>query len=202
MTNRITNAWICSVNNREIKPIFGDIYLSEGKIARIEKKNFDKYIRGSYRETQNSYDAQGKVITLPNINFHEHIYSRLAKGLPIKGKTNSFENILKNIWWKLDYNLDKEMVKASAEMTSLESIKNGVTYLFDHHSSPSFINNSLRTIADILNNKSIRSVLAFETTDRNSKDAAFKSLAENEEAFLELTNSETKYLFGLHASFF
>jgi len=200
-TKKILNAWICSLNNNQIKPVFGDIFIDNGRISKIKKKSFDKFLRGNYRKTKDSYDAKGKVVTIPNINFHEHIYSRLAKGLPIKGKTNNFENILKNIWWKLDVNLDLKMVEASAQLTAIESIKNGVTYLFDHHSSQSNISRSLKTISDVLQHSNLRSVLAFETTDRNDKNTKDQSLTENENAFLELTNSETKFLFGLHASF-
>lgn len=201
MVKDILNAWICQIADGKIKPVFGDIIVSRGKIVKIEEKSFDNYLQGRYSKTKSSYDAKGKVITLPNVNFHEHIYSRLAKGLPIKEKTNNFENILKNIWWRLDNNLDKKMVAASTELAAIESIKNGVTYIFDHHSSPSSINNSLNTIAKILQGRGLRSVLAFEVSDRNGQTVSTNSLKENEDAFYELTNSETKFLYGLHASF-
>lgn len=200
-TMKIKNAWICGVRDEEVIPVFGNIYISDGKIEKIERKSFKKYIRGNNKKTKNSYDAKGKVVTLPNVNFHEHIYSRLAKGLPIKGKTNNFKNILKNIWWKLDLSLDHEMIKTSAEMAALESLQNGVTYIFDHHSSPNHITKSLKSIANVLIKRGIRSVLAFETSDRNRKKNSLESMEENENSILEFETPDTKYLYGLHASF-
>ncbi len=95
-------------------------------------------------------NAGGRVVTIPMINFHDHFYSRLAKGLPLKGSMENFEEILQNLWWKLDLALDEEMIRASAQMAALESIRNGVTYIFDHHSSPKSANGSLEIIADVL----------------------------------------------------
>ncbi len=198
---KIINAWICPVKNNLIHPVFGDLIFTNGIIKEIKRKSFDKYLKGGYKKVKDDFDAKGRIVTLPNINFHEHIYSRLAKGLPIKGKTNNFENILKNVWWRLDNNLDKQMIEASAELTAIESIKNGVTYIFDHHSSPGKIKNSLEAIAEVLKRNKLRSVLAFEISDRNGKQAALESLEENEKAFLKLSDFDTKFLYGLHASF-
>jgi hypothetical protein len=42
------------------------------------------------------------------------------------------------------------MIEASVKMSVVESIKNGVTYIFDHHSSPISANGSLAKIAETL----------------------------------------------------
>jgi cytosine/adenosine deaminase-related metal-dependent hydrolase len=74
---------------------------------------------------------------------------------------STFQNILKNLWWKLDLDLDIDMIKASSQMAVMESIRNGVTYIFDHHASPGNTEGSLATIADVLENSGLRGVLCF-----------------------------------------
>lgn len=200
MINKITNTWICSVKKNSISPVFVDLILSDGKIKEINKKNWNDYLNSKTKVEKNSYDAIGKVITIPNVNFHEHIYSRLSKGLPITGPTNNFINILKNLWWKLDYALDHEMTKASAEMAAMESIKNGVTCIFDHHASPRNTIGSLDVIGDVLRKRKLNGVLAFETSDRNGELLKTESIIENSSR-IDQDDPEIKYLFGLHASF-
>ena len=167
---KITNAWICSITNDNIEPVFGDINISDGTISNIEERPFDsKKLFGDSVEDKNTINAGGRVVTIPNINFHDHFYSRLAKGLPIKGKMEYFHDILKNLWWKLDRVLDEKMIRASAQMAVLESVRQGVTYFFDHHSSPDSAKGSLNIISDVLNEIGLRGVLCFEVTDRNGK---------------------------------
>jgi cytosine/adenosine deaminase-related metal-dependent hydrolase len=196
---RIVNAWICQINNGSINPVFGDLLINDGRIKEIIPVDL-KEVQET-KAGKDDIDARGRVITVPNINFHDHFYSRLAKGLTIKGETNNFHNILKNLWWKLDLILDNEMIKASAQMAGLESIRNGTTYIFDHHSSPNTAEGSLGIIADTLNQFGIRGVLCFETTDRNGKKLADGGLAENQTFLKNITDENIKGMLGLHASF-
>lgn len=197
---KILNAWICQINNNSVKPIFGELEIEDGIITSINPKVF-KVGNFSSSDNSNAIDARGRVVTIPNVNFHDHIYSRLAKGLNIKGDTSNFPNILKNLWWKLDSILDLDMIKASSQMAALESIKNGVTYIIDHHSSPNSANNSLKIISENLESFKLRNVLCFETTDRNGEVLKEKGFDENLN-FLENNASEnSKSLLGLHASF-
>lgn len=192
----IKNAWICRPENDSIIPEFGHMVIENGIITKI--------IKGEISLNYNDFeviDAGGKVITLPNVNYHDHIYSRLAKGLPSLGPTESFSEILENLWWKLDMVLDYEMVEASAEMAAMESIKNGVTYIFDHHASPANTLGSLNQIKKALYKNNIRSVLCFETSDRNGEKLKADALKENNDYLLNECNSDCKGLFGLHASF-
>lgn len=202
MKNNLTieNAWICSVVESEIIPFFGDLLINEGVITKIRPKNYLSFQKNPNKIGKDSYNAFGRVVTIPNVNFHDHIYSRLAKGLPFKGKFDTFQNVLKNLWWKLDRALDLEAVKASAQIASIESIQNGVTYIFDHHSSQTAIQNSLSVIKDVLEDFQIRGVLCFETTDRNSSDEAVAGLEENVR-FKSIATENFKSMIGLHASF-
>lgn len=197
----IENAWICMVVESDVVPLFGDLIISDGHISKIRPKNFQMFLKNPNRVNKNSYNAFGKVVTIPLVNFHDHIYSRLAKGLPLKGKFDNFHNVLKNLWWKLDRALDTEMIKASAQMAALESIRNGVTYIFDHHSSQDEIKGSLRTIHDVLFSFGISGVLCFESTDRNGLDKAIEGLEENKNFHTSLLNGDYRAMLGLHASF-
>ena len=197
----ITNAWICQISGQKIVPIFGDILISEGRISEIVKKDFKDFLSKPLQNSEDSINAGGRVVTVPMINFHDHFYSRLAKGLPIKGSMENFKLILQNLWWKLDLALDPEMIRASAQMAALESIRNGVTCIFDHHSSPNSANGSLEIIADVLQEFELRGVLCFETTDRNGKFLSENGLSENINFFKNSTDEDLKSVLGLHASF-
>jgi cytosine/adenosine deaminase-related metal-dependent hydrolase len=196
---RIKNAWIYQIKNGSINPVFGELLINDGKIEEIIPDDSKRSHKAKI--TKEDIDADGRILTVPNINFHDHFYSRLAKGLTIKGQTNNFHNILKNLWWKLDMILDNEMIKASTQMAGLESIRNGTTYVFDHHSSPNTAKGSLGIIADTLNEIGIRGVLCFEITDRNGKKLSDDGLKENQIFLSELTNENIKGMLGLHASF-
>jgi cytosine/adenosine deaminase-related metal-dependent hydrolase len=199
--NKITNAWICQITREKVKPVFGDIIISNGKIKDIIPGDFKAYLKSNKTQSNDSYDAGGRVVTIPLVNFHEHFYSRLAKGLRIKGDMSSFYNILKNLWWKLDRSLNLPMIKASAQMAAAESIRNGVTYVFDHHSSPDNANKSLKIIAKVLKQCKMRGVLCFEATDRNGNALSNESLNENTRFLKSDVNEDIKGMFGLHASF-
>ena len=199
----ITNAYICPIKDRSITPVFGDILVVDGKIASISPKTFHPDVLATPAEIKDHevYNAGGRVVTIPLVNFHDHIYSRLAKGLPSVGDSSTFENILKNLWWRLDEQLDLDMTAASAQMDAIESIRSGVTYIFDHHSSPTFAGESLKAIRDVLHGFNIRGVLCFETTDRNGDVKTQLGLDENANFIKKYTNDDFKGMLGLHASF-
>ncbi|MFZ1291381.1 MAG: amidohydrolase family protein [Melioribacteraceae bacterium] len=197
---KILNAWICQIEDSSVVPVFGDLEIEEEKIIKIVEKEFDlsKLVKPNNDEI---IDAQGRVITIPNVNYHDHIYSRLAKGLSIKSDMSNFSNILKNLWWKLDSILDLEMIAASTKMAAIESIKNGVTYIIDHHSSPNSANDSLQLISKTLEQFSLRNVICFEITDRNGEELKKKGFEENIDFLKNHTSENSKSLLGLHASF-
>ena len=127
-------------------------------------------------------DAQGNLIMPGLINCHTHIYSGLARGLAIKGcnPTNFLEN-LEQQWWKIDDNLTLDGTKASAYATILDSIRDGVTTIFDHHASFSEIPGSLFTIKDAAQELGMRSCLCYEVSDRRGQEKCDQAIAENAE---------------------
>ena len=120
--------------------IDGDSIVAVGE----ERQLAEKYADAAY------VDAHGGVIMPGLVNCHTHIYSGLARGLAIKGcnPTNFLEN-LEQQWWKIDDNLTLDGTRASAYATVLDSLRDGVTTIFDHHASFCEIPGSLFAIKDV-----------------------------------------------------
>lgn len=151
------------------------------------------------------HDAKKKLIMPGFLDVHEHIYSAFARGGMIAPTApNGFLPILENIWWKLDNHLYLEHTYHSAIMTYIECIKNGVTFVNDHHASYAQTKGSLKKIAEAASALSVRTCLAYEISDRNGKEARNEAIEESME-FIEYTrNISSKMLnsmVGLHASF-
>ena len=125
-------------------------------------------------------DAKGGVIMPAFINTHEHIYSAMARGLSIKGyDPKGFLDILDGMWWTIDRHLTNEQTRQSARATYLDSIKNGVTTVFDHHASFGEIKDSLFAIEDAAKEMGVRTCLCYEISDRDGMDKARAAVMEN-----------------------
>ncbi len=142
-------------------------------------------------------DCSGKYITQSFVCGHHHVYSALARGMnaPKKNPEN-FNEILEYVWWTLDKCLDVEMIEASALYTAMASLKNGVTFVIDHHASPFAIGGSLEIIASAFEKVGASHLLCYEISDRDGTQKAQEGLVETAE-YLE----ENQGLVGLHASF-
>lgn len=139
------------------------------------------------------------------INTHNHIYSAMARGLSVKGyNPKNFMDILHGLWWELDYKLNIEQIKQSADVSYIDCIKNGVTTVFDHHASYGAIKDSLFVISESAKNLGVRTCLCYEVSDRHGEDKMKEAVKENVE-FINATikdNSEmVKGMIGLHAAF-
>ncbi|MCP4201664.1 MAG: amidohydrolase family protein [bacterium] len=129
---------------------------------------------------------------------HHHLYSSLARGMPAPPKTpTSFQEILEQIWWRLDAALDPEMIRWSAMLGALEALEAGTTAIVDHHESPNAIEGSLSTIAEACAEVGVRVVCAYGVTDRHGPDGARRGLEENE----RFLRGGGKGLVGIHAAF-
>ena len=142
-------------------------------------------------------DCTGKYITQSFACGHHHIYSALSRGMgaPKKNPEN-FNEILEYVWWTLDKCLDAEMIEASALYTAMACIKNGVTFVIDHHASPNAIKGSLEIIANAFEKVGASHLLCYEISDRDGLDKAEEGLNETSEYM-----KNHQGLVGLHASF-
>ena len=129
---------------------------------------------------------------------HHHLYSALARGMPAPPKTpTNFQEILEQVWWRLDTALDLEMIRWSAMLGALEALESGTTAIVDHHESPNAIEGSLQVIADACAEVGVRVLVAYGITDRHGADGARRGLEENE----RFVKSGGNGLVGIHASF-
>lgn len=143
-------------------------------------------------------DGKGKLL-LPNfVCAHAHIYSIFARGLSLPFNPINFQEILDQMWWKLDVKIDNQITYYSGIAAGTEFIKNGVTAIIDHHASGKDILGSLtalkKSLVDTLN---LRAILCFETSDRYQIDDCIK---ENVLFAKRYHNPHISGLFGLHAS--
>jgi putative selenium metabolism protein SsnA len=146
-------------------------------------------------------DLEGALVLPGLVNAHTHLYSALARGMPAPAAPpRNFVEILERVWWKLDRALDEESVYLSGLVGGIEAALSGTTLVFDHHASPRFIRGSLRALRRALEEVGIRSVLCYETTDRNGAEGRDLGIEENV-AFLEEAGDLTRGMVGAHASF-
>lgn len=163
---------------------------------------------GSAAELMETYPSArvldaGNGLILPGlVNLHHHFYSSLARGLNPGRVLDNFGEILDGLWWRLDRALDPDTIRLSADIALADSIRWGVTTVFDHHASPSFIGGSLDLIAQAANRAGLTSILCYEITDRNGHEGAIEGLEENL-SFFEAHRHDPRIrgMLGLHASF-
>ena len=142
-------------------------------------------------------DGKNKILLPGLINSHTHIYSTLVRGASIPFNPKSFRDILEQLWWKFDSKLDNETTYHSAMVYGLESLKNGVTSLIDHHASGIDILGSLGELKKaIVDTLGMRGIFCFETSDRfNVEECITENLSG-----LSFDSSDSRGMFGLHAS--
>jgi len=174
------------------------VLIENGLVAKVAPKKGIKNFRGK------RIDAMGKVVLPGFINAHTHFYSSFARGLTKAKPSAGFNQVLKNLWWRLDSALITEDCYYSALIALLGSIRHGTTTLIDHHASPGAVSGSLGAIERAVRETGLRACLCYELSDRDGARIAKEGLAENV-SFIRQCQQQNdfrvKALFGLHASF-
>jgi len=169
-----------------------------GKIMKIGRT---KDFKGKFGKV---IDARGKVIMPGFINAHMHFYSAMARGLGKAAPSRNFQEVLENLWWRLDKKLTVAGSYYSALIPLIGAIRAGTTTLIDHHASPFAVKGSLKAIEKAVRETGLRACLCYELSDRNGKKISEEGLEENTE-FIKyahaLSDNQIKAMFGLHASF-
>ncbi|WMJ79762.1 amidohydrolase family protein [Clostridium sp. MB40-C1] len=143
------------------------------------------------------FDCSGTIVMPGLINCHTHIYSTFARGMNVEFNPKKFQDILDQLWWKLDGQLDKEAVYHSGLIYGCECIKNGVTSIIDHHASGLDIKGSLDQLKKgICDELGMRGIFCFETSDRFD----VKECIEENIEFAKNKSQQCAGLFGMHAS--
>ena len=179
----------------------GGVVTDGGKIVEVGETS---QLKAKYPQAE-FVDAKGGVIMPGLINAHTHIYSALARGLSINGyNPTNFYEVLDGQWWYIDRHLTLEATRASAQALVIDSIKQGVTTIFDHHASFCEIPGSLMQIAEVTQEYGIRASLCYEVSDRDGEEKSIQSVQENKDFidYCEKNPSDMlKAMFGGHALF-
>ncbi|MEA3506378.1 MAG: putative aminohydrolase SsnA [Elusimicrobiota bacterium] len=183
--------------NRVINP--GAVYIEDNNVKEI----------GPLKELKQKYsdadvlDASNRVVMPSFINTHHHFYSTFARGLNIPGEApKDFGEILENMWWKLDDALLAESIYYSSLIPLMESVRNGVTGVIDHHESQSYQLGSLDEIAKAVEEVGIKASLCLGISDRFGKGR--EGLDESRRFLEKISKSPSENIngmVGLHASF-
>ena len=174
-----------------VRVVRADVHVVDGRIAASG---------GGARR-----DCSGCLVVPGNVCAHTHLYSALARGMPYAlAPPTNFTQILQRIWWRLDRALDEDSIRASALVGGMEALLSGTTTLVDHHASPNAIDGSLDIVEEALRSLGVRSVLCYETSDRDGLERALAGVGENRR-FLDRVRREqlplARGMVGAHASF-
>ena len=186
----------------------GKGYYEHGAVAyegaNIVEVGEEAALRAKYPQAE-IIDARGGVIMPALINAHTHIYSALARGLSIVGNNpTNFYEVLDGTWWAIDRHLMMDGTRASATALYMDSIKQGVTTVFDHHASYGEIPGTLHTIAEESKRLGLRSCLCYEVSDRDGEEKCLQAIKENADFITECEQRKDPMLaamFGGHALF-
>jgi putative selenium metabolism protein SsnA len=151
-------------------------------------------------------DARGRYVLPGFINPHSHFYGALALGAPL-GAQRGFGERLRRLWWRLDKALSLEDAHVSALWGAVQSLKAGVTTVFDHHAGYGAVRGSLHTIAEAAKAAGVKASICFELSDRAGRRARNEALSESA-SWIESVRASLKRskdfpfraMVGLHAS--
>ena len=180
----------------------------EGALVAIDGKtivDFGKMGKLIFQyEDAETLDAGGRVVMPGLINGHAHLCRSLAPGMPEEGETpRTFRNLQEKLWWRLERALGEEDIYSSALVGLLDSVREGVTTVFEHHSSPGVVSGSLDAIWKGFAEVGVRGCLSYGVSDRDGQAAASAGIRENQrfiERFQGGPSDMMAGLFGLDAS--
>jgi len=176
----------------------GSILIEDGMISRIGEP-------GDFRDYKGeSFELYGKIVMPGLINAHHHFYSTFVKGLTKSKPAADFNEVLQNLWWRLDTKLRRDDIYYSTLYSIYEAIRKGTTTIIDHHASPGTVKGSLDIISRAVEECGIRAALCYEVSDRDGRKVAAAGIAENINWLQRVERENNPYLsglFGMHAAF-
>lgn len=163
--------------------LYDDKIVEVGDMKNFKNKGFEKI-----------EDFNGDLLMPTFVCAHSHIYSIFARGLALPFNPKNFQDILDQMWWKIDSQLVNKETYYSAICAGSEFLLNGVTSVIDHHASGE-IRGSLKELRKaFVGPLKMRGIFCFETSDRYNVSECLK----------ENSSFAKKYpgegLFGMHAS--
>lgn len=191
---------VCDGESLCIDP--GALLIENGRIAAVgPAAEILDSARGRPGPPPDVLDAGGRLILPGFLNPHHHLYSTLAVGLNPRGECADFTAILANLWWPLDAALEEDSIYLSALLGLIDSVRHGVTAVFDHHASMRCVRGSLDAVARAFALAGIKGLLCFECSDRMGRPALEEMIEENLDfAARHSGGGLLSGCFGLHAN--
>lgn len=163
--------------------VYDDKIVEVGDMKNFKNKGYDRV-----------EDFGGDLLMPTFVCAHSHIYSIFARGLILPFNPKNFQDILDQMWWKLDAELVNNETYYSAICAGEEFLLNGVTSVIDHHASGEILGSLKELRKAFVGPLKMRGIFCFETSDRYDVKACLK----------ENSSFAKKYpgegLFGMHAS--
>lgn len=163
--------------------VYDDKIVEVGDMKNFKNKGYDRV-----------EDFGGDLLMPTFVCAHSHIYSIFARGLILPFNPKNFQDILDQMWWKLDAQLVNKETYYSAICAGEEFLLNGVTSVIDHHASGEILGSLKELRKAFVGPLKMRGIFCFETSDRYDVKACLK----------ENSSFASKYpgegLFGMHAS--
>lgn len=197
-TLRITNGTVVTLGPANRVLPGHDLLCEDGLITAIVPTGT---VTGTFDRT---VDGTGRVVMPGFINAHMHFYSTLVRGLGKAAPSKDFDQVLRNLWWRLDKQLTLDDSYYSALVPLIDAVRKGTTTLIDHHASPGAVRGSLPRIAQAVQQVGLRASLCYEVSDRDGPRVAADGIDENVAWIRQaaaMGGNQLKALFGLHASF-
>ncbi|MCD6488723.1 MAG: amidohydrolase family protein [Desulfurococcales archaeon] len=198
----IKNGIVVTMDNERRVFDRGYVVVDGNRIVEVGKDD-----PGGRYEAEEIINASGGVVLPGFICAHTHLYGALLRAstwfAAIHPPTD-FQQNLQRIWWPVDEMLTYEDAYASTLIAAIDFLRTGTTLFADTFSGPNAIEGVLDEEEKALRKVGIRGLLAFEATERHSREEGIRGLRENER-FIKKNNSDpdnlVKGLISLHASF-
>lgn len=107
----------------------------------------------------------GKVVLPGLVSAHHHLSRVLGRGRRPFGPPLTHEERLHQERWPFERALNADAVQIAGTVGALEALQSGTTTIFDHHSSPGAIKDSLTRLARGMNEVGVRGVLSYAASD-------------------------------------
>lgn len=163
--------------------IYDDKIVEVGDMKNFKNKGFEKV-----------EDFEGDLLMPTFVCAHSHIYSIFARGLVLPFNPKNFQDILDQMWWKIDAQLVNKETYYSGIAAGSEFLLNGVTSVIDHHASGEILGSLKELRKAFVGPLKMRGIFCFETSDRYDVKKCLKENA----SFAKKYPGEG--LFGMHAS--
>ena len=172
----------------------GSIYIENNVIRLVgeEKEVFSAMPKNM--EDIEVLNANGKLALPGLINTHHQLHNSFRTGLTPLGPTENFSERLENFIYPYEKSLNTEGIQLSSLLALMESIKSGVTTIFDLHSSPGIVEDSLDMIGGAFDRSGVRGALSLGITDMFGEEV-FEASMQETKAFIQ----EQKFEAGVKA---